>query len=65
MPMLSANSCQRSAPAPINDRRLYLCDCVLDGTLICHIALVTDQQLVDTLCGVSVDLLQPLLYVVE
>lgn len=38
---------------------------VLDDLLVRHIALVTDKQLVDTLSGVSVDLLQPLLDVVE
>jgi hypothetical protein len=38
---------------------------VLDDLLVWHIALVTDQQLVDTLCGISVNLLEPLLDVVE
>lgn len=38
---------------------------VLDDLLVRHIALVAYKQLVDTLGGVSVDLLQPLLDVVE
>lgn len=38
---------------------------VLDNPLVRHIALVTDQQLVDTLGCVAVDLLEPLLDVVE
>ena len=45
--------------------RLYLRHRVLDGTLIGHIALVTNKQLVDSFCSVSVDFLQPLLNVVE
>jgi hypothetical protein len=43
----------------------HLCDCVLDNLLVRHIALVSYEQLVDTLSGVPVDLLQPLLDVVE
>ncbi len=43
----------------------YLCDSVLDDLLVRHIALVAHQQLVDALGGISVDLLQPLLHVVE
>ena len=43
----------------------YLCDCVLDHLLVRHIALVAYEQLVDALGGVSVNLLQPLLDVVE
>ena len=46
-------------------RSTHLCNSVLDYLLIGHIALVAYQQLVDTLGGVSVDLLQPLLDVVE
>ena len=46
-------------------RRSYLRYCVLDDLLIRHIALVADQQLVDALCSLAVDLLQPLLHVVE
>lgn len=38
---------------------------VLHDLLVRHIALVTDQQLVHALCGVAVNLLQPLLDVVE
>lgn len=43
----------------------YLGDSVLDDLLVCHIALVAYKQLVDSVCGVSVDLLQPLLDIVE
>lgn len=43
----------------------YLGDGVLDDLLVRHIALVADEQLVDALSGVAVDLLQPLLDVVE
>lgn len=38
---------------------------VFDDLLVGHIALVADQQLVDTLRRVAVNLLQPLLDVVE
>ena len=44
---------------------MYLCHCVLDDLLIRHIGLVAYEKLVDALGGVSVDLLQPLLDVVE
>jgi hypothetical protein len=40
-------------------------DCVLNHLLVRHIALVAHQQLVDALGCVSIDLLQPLLHVVE
>jgi hypothetical protein len=43
----------------------YLCYGVLDHLLVRHIGLVADQQLVDTLGSVAVNLLQPLLDVVE
>lgn len=69
MPRLSANSWE------VLDARalLYvwmrwetcLCHGVLDDLLVSHIGLVADQQLVDALGGVAVDLLQPLLHVVE
>lgn len=45
--------------------RSYLGDGVLDDLLVRHIALVADEQLVDALGGVAVNLLQPLLHVVE
>lgn len=44
---------------------LYLCHGVLDHLLVGHIGLVAHQQLVDALCGISVNLLEPLLHVVE
>jgi len=43
----------------------YLGDCVVNHLLVRHIALVAYKKLVDTLRGVAVDLLQPLLDVVE
>lgn len=43
----------------------YLCNRVLDDLLVRHIALVAYKQLVDALSSVSVNLLQPLLDVVE
>lgn len=43
----------------------YLGNGVLDNLLVGHIALVADEQLVDALGGVSVNLLKPLLDVVE
>lgn len=42
-----------------------LSDGVLDDLLVGHIALVADEKLVDTFGGVAVNLLQPLLDVVE
>ncbi len=45
--------------------RAYLGHCVLDHLLVGHIALVSYEQLVDALGGVAVDLLEPLLDVVE
>lgn len=43
----------------------YLGNSVLHNLLIRHIALVAYKQLVDTVGGVAVDLLEPLLNVVE
>lgn len=43
----------------------YLRHGVLDHLLVGHIGLVAHQQLVDALGSVSVDLLEPLLHVVE
>lgn len=43
----------------------YLGNCVLHNFLVRHIALVAYEQLVDTLCSISVNLLKPLLNVVE
>jgi hypothetical protein len=43
----------------------YLRNCVLHDLLVRHIALVAYKQLVDAICSVSVDLLQPLLDIVE
>jgi len=43
----------------------FLCHGVLDDLLVCHIALVSHEELVDTLRRVAIDLLQPLFNVVE
>jgi hypothetical protein len=43
----------------------YLRNCVLHDLLVCHIALVAYEQLVDAICSVSINLLQPLFDVVE
>jgi len=48
-----------------NTWRTNLGCCVLNHLLICHIALVANEQLVDTFGSISVDLLEPLLHVVE
>lgn len=44
---------------------MYLRNCVLDDLLVRHIGLVAHQKLVHTLGSVAVDLLEPLLDVVE
>jgi hypothetical protein len=49
----------------IRAQSAHLCYRVLDHLLVRHIGLVANQQLVHALGGVSVDLLQPLLHVVE
>ena len=46
-------------------RQTYLGNRVLNNLLVCHIALVAYEKLVHTFCGVAVNLLQPLLHVVE
>ena len=43
----------------------HLCHRIIDDLLVCHIALVADEELVDTFGCIAVDLLQPLLDVVE
>jgi hypothetical protein len=45
--------------------KTYLGDCVLHDLLVRHIALVAYEQLVDALGSISVDLLEPLLDIVE
>ena len=42
-----------------------LCDGILDNFLVGHIAFVANKQFVDALSSVSVNLLQPLLHVIE
>lgn len=70
MPRLSANSCSgvsllRELEYTGGGVKTDFRDGVFNDLLVCHIALVTDEQLVHTLCGVTVDFLQPLLDVVE
>ena len=69
MPRLSANSCTGLDMAAADSLQIvmstHLCNGVLDDLLVGHIGLVADQQLVDALCGISVNLLEPLLHVVE
>ena len=69
MPRLSANSCSRSQSCVDLSRAFMLATClchgVLDDLLVRHVTLVAHQQLVHSLRGVAVDLLQPLLDVVE
>ena len=69
IPRLSANSCHRISMAGlqllIGILPLYLCHCVFDHLLVRHIALVTNEQFVDSFGGVTVDLLEPLLDIVE
>ena len=43
----------------------YLGHSVLDNFLIRHIALVSNQEFIYTLCGISVNLLKPLLDIIE
>lgn len=70
IPRESANSYKSqislcSRPTPLLHRSTYLCHCVFNDLLVRHIGLVAHQQLVDTLRCVAVDLLEPLLHVVE
>ena len=55
-----SNSCTSDAVTPTHLRNLILHD-----LLVRHIALVAHQQLVHALSRITVDLLQPLLHVVE
>ena len=45
--------------------KAYLCHGVFNHFLVAHVALVAYQQFVDTLGGIAVNLLQPLLDIVE
>jgi hypothetical protein len=60
--MLATNSGTRQRLGKCDS---YLCDGVLNHLLIGHIALIADKQLVHAFGGVPVDLLEPLLDVVE
>ena len=50
---------------PLIFRETYLGNGVLNDLLIRHVALVPDQQLIDTFGSVTINLLKPLLDVVE
>lgn len=72
MPRLSANSyisikCQTLSSLVCESQLsdTYLRNGVLHDLLVRHITLVAHQQLVHTLCSVAVDLLKPLLDIVE
>jgi hypothetical protein len=69
MPRLSANSCllvRDTGRVELEEAVwTHLGNGVLDDLLVGHIGLVADQQLVDALGCVAVDLLKPLLHVVE
>ena len=68
MPRLSANSCSQVSTVfsvTTGAFATHFCDCVLNHLLVRHIALVADQEFIHALCSVAVDLLQPLLDVVE
>lgn len=70
MPRESANSCYAVSIAEKvglcrEKQETHLGNGILDDLLVGHIALVADKELVDALGGVTVDLLQPLLNVVE
>ena len=43
----------------------HLCNGVLNDLLVRHIGLVANEQLVDAFGSISIDLLKPLLHVVE
>jgi hypothetical protein len=43
----------------------YLSSIIVDSLLICKITLVTNQKLVDSFSGISINFLQPLLNVAE
>ena len=43
----------------------HLCNGILHNFLVRHIALITNEQFVHTLCSVAIDFLKPLLDVVE
>ena len=68
MPRLSANSYDISTSVSriaVSRGSTNLCHCVLHNLLVRHIALVTHEKLVHALRSVAVNLLQPLLHVVE
>lgn len=59
---------KRIAPHPACDKSnsgAHLGNCVLDHLLVRHIALIAYKELVDALGGISINLLEPLLDVVE
>lgn len=43
----------------------YLCCLIIDNLLGCQVTLVSNKQLVDILIGISVNLIEPLLDIVE
>lgn len=68
MPRLSANSWQNVRFGSNEGNRAdgtHFRNRVLDHLLVLHVALVAHQELVDTLSGIPINFLQPLLHVVE
>ena len=43
----------------------HLCDCVFHNLLVRHITLIANKQLVNPLSSISINLLKPLLHIVE
>jgi hypothetical protein len=74
MPILSANSCRGNSDlVSLLVQRTYaqeilityFCDSVFYDFLVGHIAFVAHKQLVDAFGSIAINLLQPLLHVVE
>ena len=69
IPRLSANSCSRPPSDKVSSSGerpgSYLGNRVLDNLLVRHIALVANEELIDALGRIAVNLLEPLLDVVE
>jgi hypothetical protein len=68
MPSWSANSCKHASVHSHSKTQMkatHLCNRIFDNLLGCQIRLVTNEELVDSLRGISVNLLQPLLNIGE
>lgn len=65
MKQLVAVRLLRSAKKQLTLLTAYLGSLIVDDLLGCQITLVANQQLVHILVGISVNLIQPLLHIVE